>query len=135
MKKFYISYSSDNNGYVAVVSAIIITAIITLVALATSNSSFFGRYDTETLEFKSISHQVAQGCLDHARLKLAMGLYSGNENVTIGSYTCHVYAITTNGTQKILQAKATVSNETTNLQLTINALSFATISLVELNSI
>lgn len=136
MKLFAIRYSlRPNSGYIAVVSAVIITLVITLLSLAASNNSFLGRFDTQSAESKVTSYQLAQGCLDHARLRLAMGLYSGNETVDIGSYSCHIYPITTSGLNKIIQVDATVDNKTTNLKLTINALSYITVSLEELNSL
>ncbi|KKU93982.1 MAG: hypothetical protein UY26_C0003G0132 [Candidatus Jorgensenbacteria bacterium GW2011_GWA1_48_13] len=122
--------AGGRQGYIAIISAVITTAIVIVIALVFSSSNYLGRFDTSALEMKVVSKKVAQGCLEHAKLKMKLGSYSGNEDVSIGTYTCTVLPIETSGSNKIIKSKATVDNKTTNLRLTIDS-SLNTVSLEE----
>ncbi len=128
----YHSQLQKNNGYIAVITAIVVTLILTLISLVTSNTSYLGRTDTTRLESKAISRQVAEACLERARLKLASGAYNGNESITVDTYSCQLDPIVTSDTNKIITSKATVDNNTTKLELTINATTLITVTLKEL---
>lgn len=108
-------------GYVAVVSAVVVTAIVLMTALVFSSANFLGRFDTQNLEAKDMAREVAEGCLAHARLKLAQGSYSGGEVKTVGNYTCTILPVLTVGNEKIIKATATVGGQTANLSLTVDA--------------
>ncbi|MEK7464748.1 MAG: hypothetical protein AAB617_03145 [Patescibacteria group bacterium] len=116
-------------GYIAIISAIIITAILTVIALVFSSSNFLGRFDTENAEMKSISREVARGCLEYARLQISLNSsYAGGELKAIASSSCYILPIQTQGPNKIIQATSTVSNKNTNVRLTINGTTLKTIS-------
>jgi hypothetical protein len=120
-------------GYTAVVSAIIVMAIILAVALVFSSSNFLSRFDTLFLEEKDIARGVAEGCLNYGRLKLAQSSsYAGNEAKNIGSYSCTVLPIESAPGQKIIKATATVQNKISNLKLVVNAATLELISFEEL---
>ena len=121
-------------GYIAVISAVIVTVIVIVIALVFSSANFLGRFDTSGLEMKNIGKEVAQGCLEHAKLKLKLGAYSGNEIISVGDYNCTILPIETSGSNKIVKASSTVDNRTTNLKLTVNSSTLETVSLEELNN-
>jgi hypothetical protein len=120
-----------SGGYVAVITAVIVTLILALISMVTSNTTFLGRSDTTRLESKAMSRLIAEGCLDHARLLLALGPYLGNQTVSIDTFTCQLDTIVTSGTNKIINASATVDNKTTRLELTIDSTALTTVSLKE----
>lgn len=125
---------NKEEGYIAVISAIIITAIITVIALVFSSSNFMGRFDTLKIETKDVSRKVAEGCLEYAKLKLAGGSYGGNETVAVGDYSCQILAITTQGQNTIIRSQTTINNETTKLLFTVLTSNLATVSLEEIGS-
>ena len=120
---------NNRQGYIAIISAIIITAILTVIALVFSSSNFLGRFDTQNAETKSVSRELARGCLEYARLQLSLnGSYAGGELRTIASSTCYILPIQTQGQNKVIQATSTVSSKNTNIKLTINATTLETVS-------
>ncbi len=121
-------------GYIAVISAIIITTIVIVIALVFSSSNFLGRFDTLGFETKDAARKVAEGCLEHAKLQLALGAYSGNETINVGTETCQILPIETAGSNKIIKAKAAVLERTVNLKLVVDSTSLETVSLEEVNS-
>lgn len=119
----------NKEGYIAVISAIIITAIIMVIALVFSSSNFLGRLDTQTEEMKDTSRKLTEGCLEYARLKLAANSsYAGSESHTIASSSCYIYAIQTQGSNKIIQALSTISNRNTSIKLTVNGTTLKIVS-------
>jgi len=124
----------NNQGYIAVVSAIIITSIVIVIALVFSSSNFLGRFDSQGLEMKEISRGVARGCLEYAKLKLAQGSYGGNELKTIGNYSCRILPIESDSNSYIIKATSTVGNKETKLKLKVSNSDLRTISLEEVVS-
>lgn len=119
----------NKEGYIAIISAIIITAILAVIALVFSSSNFLGRFDTENAEMKDVSRELTHGCLEYARLQLSLNnSYAGGELRTIASSTCYILWVQTQGQNKIVQATSTVNNKNTNLKLTINGTTLKTIS-------
>lgn len=118
-------------GYVAVISAIIITAVVFMIALVFSSSNFSGRFDSQSLEIKDVSRKVAEGCLEYARLKLAEGAYGGNEIRTIGGYNCYIAPIENISSQYIIKATSTISGKESRLKLTVHEATLKTISFEE----
>lgn len=121
-------------GYIAVISAIITTAIVIVIALVFSSSNFLGRFDTQGLELKDLSKGIALGCLEYAKLQLRLGNYSGNETVNIGEFSCKILPIEESEGKKIIKSTANVNNRITNLKLTADGSSLETISLEEISS-
>lgn len=125
----------ENGGYIALISAIIMTVILILISIVTSQSSFLGRFDSQVLELKDKSYNLANGCLNHARLKLAQGSYGGNETVTIGTDSCTIDPISTILGNTVITSKATVGNTTTKLKLTVDSLTLGIVSLEEISGL
>lgn len=129
-----LSPNKKNQGYVAVVSSIIITAIVIVIALVFSSSNYLGRFDNQGVEMKDISREVAEGCLEYAKLKIAEGQYNGGELKTIGDYSCYILPIETFAEGYIIKATSTVHNRETKLRLKISSSNLETISLEEVTS-
>lgn len=86
-------YSRDG-GFIAIISAIIISMLIVTLALSTNLSIFWGRFATLDREYHKRSVGLAEGCVDVALLKLANDItYTGGETQTIGSDQCTILAI------------------------------------------
>lgn len=120
-------------GYVAIVSALILVALLSIIALALSSSALFTRYNTQVLNARKNSEFLSDSCLQIAMLKLAASSsYAGNETQTIGSSTCQILPIVTLGSNKILEALASSSDSSVDLKLTIDATTFTKVSLEEI---
>jgi len=59
------------NGYVALISSVIISFILTGLAFTVARSGFFSRFDSVNAEYKRISKGMAESCVNQALLELA----------------------------------------------------------------
>lgn len=127
--------TQTNEGYVAIISAVILTVVILTVAVSFSSSNFLARFDGGSFESKEDARAAAEGCLEYALLKLsANDAYAGNESVTIASSSCTLRPIITASGQKRIEAYAASNNKTTNLEFIVNENTLETVSLREVDS-
>ncbi|MDP3729191.1 MAG: hypothetical protein Q8R26_00330 [bacterium] len=125
----------QKKGYLALVTAIIVSFIMLIVSITLGFASFISRDNNLNFLFKKSSYFAARSCLDYALLKLgAQSTYAGNETITIDTYQCAVRQITINGSQSIITVRAVVQGATTNLRLTVVTSDLSTVSLEEVNS-
>jgi hypothetical protein len=97
-------------GYIALTSVIIISLLLITIITALSSVNYFSRYNILENEFKERSLGLAEACVDYAFAKLAANSsYTGNETVAIGTDTCKVVQVASNGilTQGIFQKSYT----------------------------
>ena len=113
--------SASTDGYIALISSIIISILVLGITLAISSAGYFSRNDILKNEFKERSFALAEACVDTALLKLAQNQsYNGNENVSVGNDQCSILLIETASGQKIIKTKATFQSAVTNLKITVN---------------
>lgn len=73
-----------NSGFIALMSAIIISVILLLIATNLSLTGFYGRSNILDYELKERSSALAEACVDTALLKLANNpSYGGSEFVNV----------------------------------------------------
>ncbi len=124
---------NSRDGFIALISAVIISAIILIFTVTLSYSSFFVRYSLLDSEYKDRSMALADGCIDYSLLKYANdSSYLGNENLAIGSDSCFIRPIQVSGNNFIIQAQAVFQNSHTNLQVTFDKSSLVLISWTEI---
>lgn len=70
MKK---NFSKDQAGYVALISAILVSAVMMALAVSVSRAAFWGRFDALARENKIIAGEMAKGCASQALLKVSRG--------------------------------------------------------------
>jgi len=127
--------TKNSSGLIAIVTAIILSFLIILVATVLGSSALFSRSNDVDFLSKQSSYFLARSCLDQALLELAGNSdYSGNEVIAIDSYQCTINPVETSGSNKIIKATATVNSAVTNLKLTVVSTTFATVSLEEVSS-
>ena len=68
MKK---NFSKNQAGYVALVSAILVSGVMMALAVSVSRAAFWGRFDALARENKILAQEIAKGCADQALLKIA----------------------------------------------------------------
>lgn len=117
---FNIRYS--RGGYIALVSALIITAVIVLIVAAVGQLAFFGRAAISDVHFKEKSRALAGACANTALLKLADNAnYVGNETIAVASDTCRIFAITSSSTGRIIDAQGVFQRSYTNFRITVTS--------------
>jgi hypothetical protein len=90
--------NKKNGGYIALMSAIIISILLMTLSVTLSMTGFFARFDVLNSEYKERSIALAEGCVDMAMIKIAGDSnYSpivGGEVVSIGTDTCRIVSVT-----------------------------------------
>ncbi len=127
--------NKKNSGYIAIVTAVILSSIVYFLAFSFSETSTLGRYDALILNNKKESRYLAESCLDYGKLQLAQNInYTGSETVTLPNGTCFIGAVTTQGSNKIFTSTASFGNSKTVLRLTLTQVNLGKIKLEELQS-
>ena len=122
------NYGSSQKGFIALMSAIIISAVLMIIVFSLSLSGFITRFSILNSEFKKRSFSLAEACANTALLKKIQDVsYAGNEMITINGNSCSILPITTSGSQYIIESKASVPSTkgaVTNIKLIVNSGSF-----------
>jgi len=119
-------------GFIALISAIIISALLLAIVASSSLGGFNSRFNLFESEMKERTMALADACVDHALLELANDLsYAGNATSTIGADTCYVGAITTAGSQKAFKTRAFKNNSYTYLAVTVDSSTLGVLSFEE----
>ncbi len=110
------------NGYIAIVTALILSLIMLSVVVSVGTTSFLSSISKVDAANKTASFSLAYSCLELARFRLSENYYSytGNETSIIGGDSCNIYPIETSGQNKIIKTKAIITGATTNLKLTVD---------------
>lgn len=116
----------NNSGFMALMSTIIISVILLLIATSLSLTSFYGRTNILDFELKEKSFALAEACADTAILRLAEdSSYGGNETVNVvGADKCQIESVV-GGT---INVKADYKNYITKLEIEINSTDLSIIS-------
>ena len=120
-------------GFIALISSIVMSAILLLITTTLSLSSFFARFTILESEYKERSSTLAEACVDSALLKIALdNNYSPtNETVSVGKDSCLIKEVTTNSQQKIITTQAKYQESYTNLKVTIQTNNLQVLSWIE----
>ncbi len=108
----------QNKGFIALITSIIISAVLLLVATNLSLTGFYARSNILDFELKEISFNLAEACVDTAILKIInnSSYHPTNEIVGIENESCIIESITGN----VIKTKADYRNYITNLEVEIN---------------
>lgn len=112
----------NSGGFIALMSAIIISVILLLIVVNLSFSSFYSRSNILDSELKERSSALAEACVDTALLKLANNpLYFppvGGESVEVDGETCIIESVS-GGT--IINIRADYKNYITKLEVEVDS--------------
>lgn len=123
-------YAAHQRGFIALMSVIIIGAVMTMMMFTLGTSGFFARFDTLGSENKAASQALAEGCIAAATLELAQDAayqpVAGGECVTLGGScggadpqkVCKVCQVITSGNELAIRARALYNGSYTNLAVT-----------------
>ena len=89
---------TSNGGYVALISAIIVSFILIALTVSVSTSSYFTRFNVANSEYKRISLGLAESCANVALLKVGQDFsYTpavGGDTIAIGAESCIIKSVT-----------------------------------------
>lgn len=123
---------STTSGFVALMSVVIISAILLTLVFTLGLSSFFNRFDALDAENKRISLGLAEACVNVAMLKIAQDFDYGTsipasgECVSVGdtcpagagaqtSKTCKICSVVTSAGQSAINVRAVYSQTYSNI--------------------
>jgi hypothetical protein len=107
-------------GYVAIMSALIITAIIVVMMIGLGQVAYLNRANISEAHFKEKSRALSEACVNTALLKLvASSSYAGNETIAVASDTCKIVGVVSSSTGRIVTTQGQYQNSYTNLKITV----------------
>ena len=110
----------SRQGYALIVSVLIVSVILALLATAAAQGLFSYQNDGILLKSHADARLLAEGCAEVALLKLRQSSsYVGGESVNIGNATCTIHAIV-GSTPKTIQTEATVAGLPYRLQIQVD---------------
>ncbi|MDO8516141.1 MAG: hypothetical protein Q7S28_02745, partial [bacterium] len=121
----FASGADSRRGFIALMSAIIISVVLLLIITTTGLTGFFGRFNILDSEYKERSSALADACVDKMILKLADdSSYSGEASpISVGSEPSDVCSVLTGATGdpiRTFKIQASYQNAYTNLQVAVN---------------
>lgn len=121
-------------GFIALISVIIVSAILLIIAVTLSLNQFYDRYNILESEYKERSSSLAEACVDSALLELTNDInYSGNSTTTVyDTNKCYTGNIPPTIPQKTFQTRAIYQNSYTNLKVKVDTSNFSIMSWEEI---
>jgi hypothetical protein len=114
---------NKEKGFVALISVIIIAAILLIVATTLSFTGFFGRFNSLEYEYKERSFTLAEACADEAILKLIVTAnYNGGETISVNGNNCSISTMT-GIALKTFTTEASFQNAVTNIRVVFDTFS------------
>ncbi len=135
----YANYPGIKNAYIALVSALVISALLIMTVFSVSGGAFLSNLSVLDAEAKKQSASLAAGCVDAGLLRLANNpADTAAGTISIGSGFCTVVEVRVNVPafgQATILAKATVRQAVTNLKVVVNMEDFSRVSREEIPSL
>ncbi len=130
----YANNPIENNGFIALISVVLISAIMMLIAITLSISSFSQRNNILALEFKERSLTNAEACADEGLLMIAngnSGIATSTINLTSEDF-CELGPVPQSGNPRVFYTKANFRNYVTNLKISADPVTLTVISWEEI---
>lgn len=123
-----------DEGFVALMSAIIISAVLLVTVAAAGFAGFYGRSNGLDAELKARSAAAADACADVALLVLAQEDDPGGRILSLNSLDeCRIGTVS--GTaQKTFRVQATSSGAVTNLEIVVDNSNLSVLSWREIST-
>ena len=111
----------NNQGFIALITAILISALLMGITLTQSRAAFYFREELLESEQKAQSRALAESCVHEAILHLTLDAsYAGNEEVPIADQYCTIKTIQSTATTKIITTNASVRDTATDLKVGVS---------------
>lgn len=129
--------NSNEQGYIALMAAIVITAVLFILASSLSLSGYFARFNILYSEFKEKSLGLAEACVDTGLLNLATNSSYNpvNEIISVSPDSCKIISLQNgvpNVGQSTLITTATFQKAVTNLKIVVDKASLSIVSWEEI---
>ncbi len=116
-----------NSGFVALMSAVIISVVLLLIATNLSLTSFYGRANILDFELKEKSYALVEACVDTALLRLANDPtypHPVNDPINVDGNECIIENVMGAG-PKIINVMANYKNYITKLKVEVGLSDFS----------
>ncbi len=114
-------FGKSKNGYVALVTAIIISLVLSALLFSLNMRSLSSRFNILDSELKVMSMHAAEGCLDSTVLKLASGITFTKDQVFVDDgFSCKVHTSSSSG----VEIETAIQGATTRIRTTLDPSSF-----------
>lgn len=124
---------STTSGFIALMSAILISAVLLLVVTTGSLTGFYQRFNILDTEFKGRSAAAADACADQAFLLVANNpAYVGLTLLDINALDSCRALVGDDSPDKSIRIQATSSSAVTNLQIIYNPNTLSVVSWQEI---
>jgi hypothetical protein len=124
--------NSYNKGYIALITAIILSALLMIISASVATGGYFSRFNVLYSEFKLQSTELAQGCLSYALVGFALNPnFSNPGNLNIEGYDCKIVSVQYNypaSGETTFQTSASYQGSVTVMTTIINNTSLVLIS-------
>ena len=121
--------TNHDQGFIALITAILISALLLGITLAQSRAAFYYRAQLLESEQKAQSRALAESCVHEAILRLTLdNSYAGNEEIQIAQQRCTIRPIEPTPNGLIIKTDSSVENASTDLTVEVTSTDFAIIS-------
>ena len=123
----------ENKGYIALMSAIIVSAILLVISVSLGVGGFFSRFNVLDKEYKQKSQALAEGCLQAAMVKWALNPNFSAGNINIGGDICTIASIQNNTPvvgQLTIQTSAVYHQAVTNIKEVVKNIDLSLVSII-----
>ena len=138
---------NSQRGFIALMSAIVISILLLAITLSLGFSGFFARFNILDSESKERSSALAEACVDSAILKISQDInyaptpafnfitQTGGESIDVDSSKCTIVSVDTSGIKKAIKTQAFINKAYTNLRVLIDTTSFTITSFDECSNL
>ena len=111
-------------GYVALISVLIISAILLITVAAVSQFGIGEALMIMQLNKSAEGDYLTEACAEEALMKLAEdNNYAGNETITINSRSCQILAMENpGGDTRVIKVISAINNQTKRVRIEVNQL-------------
>lgn len=116
-------FSRNCGGYIALITAILISVSLLIMVAVVSFEGFFSRFTVLESQQKEESAYLAEACVNTAIIKIAQDdSYTGGEYLTVGDRGCEIVSVDpgTFPSERLIETQGTTSDAVTNLVVEID---------------
>ncbi|MDE1970768.1 MAG: hypothetical protein KGI50_04325 [Patescibacteria group bacterium] len=103
------------------ISVIFVVLILSALVFSVNYGGYLVRMNVLRTTSKEESTALANACVEHALLNLALAssTYQGNQTVAVGSSTCQIFPIQSQSGEKIITTKGVSGSNVTNMKVSV----------------
>lgn len=122
-----IKKTTTENGYVALISAILISVSLLILVSVVSFEGFFSRFTIFETDQKEVASYLAEACVQTAILKISQDVNyhlsaTFPETITVGTNNCEIVSIAQGifPNRRVIETQGQLGDAFTNLEVEIN---------------